>query len=257
MQFNWKKVMAGAVLSAALLGSSTIAPFTYTVEAASAAVQKGQAVANVNLRSKASSSSKIIGKIYKGTKVEVVSKTSTGSWYKVRTAAGTTGYASSKYIKITSTSTGTDTNTGTDSGSGTTDSQSEMIEKVISTGMKYLGTPYEYGSDRNTTTTFDCSDFVRHVYREAAGITLPSDSRQQGQWIKDKGTDVSSISKLKRGDLVFFRSSQSTSDRITHVAIYLGNDQLLHTYSQKSGGVLVGSFSSSWKNRFLFGGSVL
>lgn len=269
IRMNWKKVMAGAMLSAAVMGSYTYGSTTTYAAAASTAqvtVQQGQAKGNVNLRSKPSTSGIIVAQIKKGEKVEVINKTSS-SWYEVKTSTGKQGYASSKYITVSSSNTGNGGNSSNDNSNSNTNS-SAVIEKVIQTGMKYLGTPYEYGSDRNNTKTFDCSDFVRQAYLEGAGIKLPSNSRTQGAWIKDKGTDVSKISQLKRGDLVFFMSYKSSSassyagidkskERITHVAIYLGDNKLLHTYSQKSGGVLVGDFSSSWKNRFLFGGSVL
>jgi cell wall-associated NlpC family hydrolase len=134
--------------------------------------------------------------------------------------------------------------------------------------MKYLGTPYEYGSDRNTTLTFDCSDFTRQAFKEALGLVLPSDSRKQGEWIKSNNTAVYSINKLKRGDLLFFMSYKGSSDaayqgidknkeRITHVAIYLGDGQILHTYSSKSGGVKTDKLDGAWVKRFLYGGSVL
>ncbi|WP_408635001.1 C40 family peptidase [Paenibacillus phocaensis] len=134
--------------------------------------------------------------------------------------------------------------------------------------MKSLGTPYEYGSSRSSTATFDCSDFVRQAYKDALGLTLPADSRQQGDYIKDNGTAVYSIDSLKRGDLVFFMSYKGSSaksyqgidkqkQRITHVAIYLGNGQLLHTYSKESGGVIVDQLDGAWVHRFMFGGSVL
>ncbi|MFC7680624.1 C40 family peptidase [Paenibacillus sp. GCM10028914] len=268
MHMNWKKIMAGALLSGMVMSSFTFGSTTYAAAATSTqvSVQQGQAKANVNLRSKASTSGTIIAKIKKGDNVQVISKTN--SWYKVKTSSGKTGYASSKYITLTSSSNGGNGGSSSNGNTGSSTSSSVLVEKAISAGMKYLGTPYEYGSDRNTTTTFDCSDFVRQAYWEGTGIKLPSNSRTQGQWIKDKGTDVSKISQLKRGDLVFFMSYRGSSasnyegldksqQRITHVAIYLGDNKLLHTYSQKSGGVLVGEFSSSWKNRFLFGGSVV
>lgn len=270
MHLNWKKIMAGALLSATVMGSYTFGTTTYAAAASNTeiSVQQGQAKGNVNLRSQPSTSGKIIAKIKKGEQVQVLDKSS-GTWYQVKTSSGKKGYASAKYITVSGSSSNQG-NGGSSSGGSTVDkpSSSAAVEKVISVGMKYLGTPYEYGSDRNTTTTFDCSDFVRQAYLEGAGIKLPSNSRTQGQWIKDKGTDVSKISQLKRGDLVFFMSYKGSSasnyegldktkQRITHVAIYLGDNKLLHTYSQKSGGVLVGEFSSSWKNRFLFGGSVL
>lgn len=74
---------------------------------------------------------------------------------------------------------------------------------MIQTGMKYLGTPYEFGSDRNQTNTFDCSAFTRQIFKEGAGIVLPMDSRQQGAWVKQNSQAVYDIDGLKRGDLVF------------------------------------------------------
>lgn len=148
-------------------------------------------------------------------------------------------------------------------------SASSKVEKVIKVGMSYLGTPYEYGSNRNSTKTFDCSDFVRHAYKKAIGVTLPADSRKQGAWIRSNSTAKYSMSSLKRGDLVFFGKYRGSSksaykkvnkktERITHVGIYLGNGKILHTYSKKSGGVRTNSIkNNSWEYRFLFGGTVV
>lgn len=268
MHLNWKKIMAGALLSTTVIGSYTYGAEAFAAPAAAEAVaQQGQAKGNVYLRSEPSTSGKIVGKINKGTKVQVLGQASNG-WYSVKTGKGEQGFASNKYIVKTGAA-GSEGNTGNSGNSGSTTGQaSATVEKVIQEGMKYLGTPYEFGSNRNTTTTFDCSDFVRHIYLKAAGVKLPGNSRTQGAWIQDKGTDVKSISQLKRGDLVFFMSYKGSSasnyagldkskQRITHVAMYLGDNKLFHTYSNKSGGVHVGEFSSSWKNRFLFGGSVL
>ncbi|WP_235439686.1 C40 family peptidase [Paenibacillus sp. DMB20] len=259
MHMNWKKIMAGALLSVTVMGSYVYGSAAYAAAASApqSNLQQGQAKGNVYLRSAPTASGKIAGKIRKGEKVQIMDKSGSG-WYAVKTSAGVKGYASSKYIAYKG-------STGSSSSSLTA---SASVEKVIRAGMKYLGTPYEFSSDRSTTATFDCSDFIRQVFMEGAGIKLPGSSRTQGDWIREKGTDISRISDLKRGDLIFFMSYKGSSasnyagldkskQRITHVAIYLGDNKLLHTYSQKSGGVLVGSFSDSWKNRFLFGGSVL
>jgi cell wall-associated NlpC family hydrolase len=135
--------------------------------------------------------------------------------------------------------------------------------------MKYWGTPYEFSSDRSTTTTFDCSDFVRTAFLEGAGITLPSDSRKQGAYVKQKGGVLTDWHQLKRGDLMFFMSYKGSNESsyagvdkaaqtITHVGIYLGNGQILHTYSKESGGVRTSNIAGThWEYRFLFGGSAL
>lgn len=119
-------------------------------------------------------------------------------------------------------------------------------DKVINTGKRYLGRPYKFGASKNTTAVFDCSSFVQRVYKEALGKSLPRDSRSQST----KGTKIAK-SNLKKGDLVFFKASTTTkSTRITHVAIYAGNNQLLHTYGKP--GVTFTKFKgTNWEKRFV------
>lgn len=231
----------------------------------------------VNMRDEPSTSGNVLTMLRTGTSLTILEQ-SNDYFYKVQTADGTIGYVSTKekYLEIggqaeiptpapTPTPTPEPVPTPTPAPSN---GISQQIERVIEAGMKYLGTPYEFGSSRSNTSTFDCSDFVRQAYKDALGLTLPADSRQQGDYIKDNGTAVYSIDSLKRGDLVFFMSYKGSSaksyegidkqnQRITHVAIYLGNGQLLHTYSTKSGGVIVDQLDGSWVYRFMYGGSVL
>lgn len=142
-------------------------------------------------------------------------------------------------------------------------------QKIISAGMKYLGTPYEFGSSRFNTRTFDCSDFVRQAYLEGANIKLPSNSRTQAAYIKQNGRVTTDWRKLKPGDVMFFMSYKGldasnykgidkSKQRITHNGIYLGNGKILQTYSKESGGVRIDTIDNKhWEYRFLFGGSVL
>ncbi len=122
-------------------------------------------------------------------------------------------------------------------------SQANTASQVISIGLRYRGVPYKFGSSKNTTRTFDCSSFTQRVFKQV-GINLPRDSRQQSS----VGKHVSK-GQLKKGDLVFFRSYGSASPRITHVAIYAGNNTLLHTYGRP--GVTTTKFrGTSWEQRF-------
>lgn len=279
---NIKKSLLGSLAITAAVSAAVILPSPSHAAASSATVQSASASqtgviqSSVNLRDKPSLSSRVLGLVKTGEKVKILEKSS-AYFYKIKTSAGKTGYISTdgKYIRVGQASAGSSSsgisnsqNNGSSSASKPTQSASAAIEKVVRTGMKYLGTPYEYGSDRNTTKTFDCSDFIRQIFKEGAGLTLPADSRQQGSWIKENRSPVYSSSKLKRGDLVFFMSYRGSSSsaysgidkskqRITHVALYLGDGKLLHTYSQKAGGVVVTDFTNSWKNRFMYGGSVL
>ncbi|MED4581215.1 C40 family peptidase [Brevibacillus choshinensis] len=122
-------------------------------------------------------------------------------------------------------------------------SSSKTADQVIADGLKYKGVPYKFGSSKNTTNTFDCSSFTQRVFKQA-GVNLPRDSRQQSK----VGKQVSK-NQLQKGDLIFFRSYGSSSSRITHVAIYAGNNTLLHTYGK--GGVTTSKFAgTSWEKRF-------
>lgn len=141
-------------------------------------------------------------------------------------------------------------------------------QKVIRTGFRFLGTPYEFGSNRSTTRTFDCSDFIRHIYRVGARITLPADSRSQAAYVKRKGMTTTNWRNLKPGSIMFFMAYKGNNkstysrlnkskQRITHNAIYLGNGRILHTYSKKSGGVRIDSIKGKqFEYRFIFGGRV-
>jgi cell wall-associated NlpC family hydrolase len=177
-------------------------------------------------------------------------------WYKVQDQSGIIGYVSTsaQYIQ--------------------TDyvepyklmTRSGAAQLVIDAGKAYLGTPYEFGSDRNDTSTFDCSDFVRQAFRDGIQQVLPADSRSQAAFVQDVGAAVSDWHQLQPGDLMFFMSYKGskassyagidkTQERVTHVGIYLGNGKVLHTYSPESGGVRIDSFEgTAWEYRFLMGG---
>lgn len=115
-----------------------------------------------------------------------------------------------------------------------------LADKIIQTGEKYLGTPYQYGAASGQTRTFDCSSFTQYVFKQH-GISLPRSSRQQST----VGTTVSR-SELKKGDLLFFTTS-SSNGRIGHVGIYAGDNKILHTWGP--GGVRYDSLSTKWLDR--------
>ncbi|CAH1206753.1 hypothetical protein PAECIP111893_02602 [Paenibacillus plantiphilus] len=116
-------------------------------------------------------------------------------------------------------------------------------EKVIKTGKSYIGVKYRYGAQAGITTAFDCSSYTQYIFKKN-GIELPRTSKQQAT----KGVKVSK-SSLKKGDLVFFKGSSSSSS-IGHVGVYAGNNKFLH--SSSSNGVKLSSLSSSyWKKKYV------
>jgi cell wall-associated NlpC family hydrolase len=130
---------------------------------------------------------------------------------------------------------------------------SNVRERVIREGLKYVGTPYEYNSDRSSTKTMDCSDFTRRTYYDATGKWIPGNSRTQAAFVREHGKVTTNWRNLKRGDLMFFITPSTGT--ISHVAIYMGDGRMLHaTYNN---GVHVGNITSYWNNRFYFGGNIL
>ncbi|MGG4034090.1 SH3 domain-containing C40 family peptidase [Paenibacillus cisolokensis] len=252
-----KVTLAAALVAGSLTAVGTVGNGAAYAAQATAVVEWG-----VNLRTGPSTSAKVIRMLKKGERISVISQTNK-YWLHVRDANGKTGYISSspKYTSIVS--------GGSQPAPSKPSASSKSVEAVIAAGMKYLGTPYEYGSSRSNTRTFDCSDFVRQAFLDGVGLKLPADSRSQGKYVKDKGGIKTNWRNLKRGDLMFFMSyrgskasayagvNKSTA-RITHVGIYLGDGKVLHTYSKESGGVRVDSIvGKHWEYRFLYGGSAL
>ena len=96
---------------------------------------------------------------------------------------------------------------------------------IVNFACKYVGNRYVWGGTSLTNGT-DCSGFTLRVM-ERFGISLPRTSREQAK----VGTKVTSAN-MKPGDLVFYANSSGT---INHVAIYIGNGQVISAASRKSG----------------------
>jgi peptidoglycan endopeptidase LytE len=111
-------------------------------------------------------------------------------------------------------------------------------ERVVTEAKKLVGTPYKWGG--TTPKGFDCSGFVYYTYKKV-GKTLPRSSAQMFQ----KGKTVHK-SKLRPGDLVFFSTYKKGA---SHVAIYIGNNKMIHATSK---GVKIDSLNSSyWKPKYV------
>jgi len=122
-------------------------------------------------------------------------------------------------------------------------SSQSIADNIISTGKKYLGVSYQFGAKSNQTASFDCSSFTQYVYGRN-GISLPRSSKQQSK----VGTYVSK-DELQPGDLVF--SDTNRDGIINHVSIYIGNDQLLHTYRVGIGVTISDFKGSAWDRTYV------
>jgi lipoprotein Spr len=122
-------------------------------------------------------------------------------------------------------------------------------EKIIKLGKRYLGVKYRFGAPSGSTSAFDCSSFTQYIYGKY-GVKLPRVSSSQAT----RGRKVTKAS-LRKGDLLFFKSPKRTGNRIGHVAVYLGNNRILHTYSKT--GVTSSSLTGYWKTNYVTARRVL
>ncbi len=115
-------------------------------------------------------------------------------------------------------------------------------ENIISTAKKLMGIPYLWGG--TSTKGLDCSGFTKTVYF-SNGVVLPRDASQQ-VFVGELINTEKDFSNLQPGDLLFFGFSGNANrkERITHVAIYLGDDEFIHA----SGRVRINSFNKSKTN---------
>jgi uncharacterized protein YgiM (DUF1202 family) len=101
---------------------------------------------------------------------------------------------------------------------------SDVRIAMVAFAKQFLGNRYVWGGTSLTNGT-DCSGFTMGVYKEY-GISLPRVSRSQAT----VGSKISA-SEMKPGDLVFYGKGGT----INHVAIYIGNGQVIHASSPKTG----------------------
>ena len=97
--------------------------------------------------------------------------------------------------------------------------------QVVNYALQFVGNPYVWGGT-SLTNGVDCSGFTMQVMKHF-GVSLPHYSGSQAKM----GKSVSS-SEMRPGDLVFYANSGGT---VNHVAMYIGNGQVVHAASSRSG----------------------
>ena len=176
---------------------------------------------SVNLRSGAGTGYAVLGTAEKNTSYVVLGQSN--GWYKTY-YRDKIAYISASYVSVF-----------------TLEKASEQTEDVLEEGYKLIGVPYVYGAVRLhdgkgnllkgfTTQKFDCSSLVQYVFYHGAGKNLDVTTRtqvKQGEFV--------ARNDLRRGDCIYFtnedRQYKTGVERIGHVAIYLGDDYILHTAS--------------------------
>ena len=122
------------------------------------------------------------------------------------------------------------------------DERNQSYDAINFTAHMMMGIPYVWGG--TSIKGLDCSGFTKRVF-QLNGVQLPRDASQQvhiGELVDTKN----GFDNLMPGDLLFFGSIDHITgkEKISHVAIYLGNLEFIHA----SGRVRINSFDNTKSN---------
>lgn len=177
---------------------------------------------NVNIRSGAGTEFSILGSAEQGTMYALIEKK--GDWYKTY-YRNKVAYIYTSYAQVFTLEKSKDSD----------------VENVIDEGYKLIGTPYVYGAVRLhngngkllsgfNVQKFDCSSLMQYIFYHGSDTMLGLHTRaqvKQGKYVHPND--------LQRGDCIFFtnedRQYNTGIERVGHVALYLGNNYILHTAS--------------------------
>lgn len=255
---GWYKIKSGSV-TGFIKGD-----YLVTGEKAVSIAQKvGNRIAVVDtttlkVRAKASTDSTILTLIGIGDDLKVVKEIE--GWAKVQIDESTYGFVSTDYVKlqtsyeeavsieeeqqrleeeeaINQSQTGGNSNSTNSSSSSNSLNTSNTSNakpsnnvtgstgsKIADYAVQFVGNPYVWGGT-SLTNGADCSGFTQSVFRNF-GISIPRTSRTQA----NGGTRVS-LENIRPGDLLFY----SRGGSINHVAIYIGNGQVISASTPATG----------------------
>lgn len=171
----------------------------------------------LRVRQEASTDSPIITLVAEGEALEVVEQLD--GWVKIM-LDDEEAYVSADFVDIAKKLDRAVTQTELQYGKGVSDVRVDLVNYA----KQFLGNPYVWGGV-SLTNGADCSGFVLSVFKKY-GVSLPHSSAVQS----GMGSKVS-LSEAKPGDLVFY----AQNGRVNHVAIYIGNGQVIHASNPRSG----------------------
>ena len=173
----------------------------------------------LNVRSEASTDSSILSLVGDGEDLVISQENDGSGWIQVE-VDDEYGYVSADYVAVSKKLPTAKTITEIKYGDGVSDVRVALVQNAL----QYVGNRYVWGGT-SLTNGVDCSGFTMQIMAQY-GIYLPHSSRAQPAY----GTKISS-SEAQPGDLFFYGSGKS----INHVAIYIGNGQIVHASNKRDG----------------------
>lgn len=142
------------------------------------------------------------------------------NWYKITTEDGVSGYVFADFVS-------THHEDSVESGEASLQLNGDYPADLITLAKSKLGCPYVWAGEG--PDSFDCSGFIKYVFKEAYNMDLP----HSASGISIKGDRIAK-DQLQAGDLVFFTTNRS--GKVNHVGIYLGNNEFIHASSSSYNG---------------------
>ncbi len=124
----------------------------------------------------------------------------------------------------------------------------DRTQELIFHALAFIDVKYKYGGV-SPDKGWDCSGYVFHVFKEAAGVTLPRNSA----FMSAEGQPVVR-GELRPGDLVFFNTLRRA---FSHVGIYLGDHRFIHAPSAGKAVQISSMASAYWSRRYSGGRRIL
>lgn len=120
----------------------------------------------------------------------------------------------------------------------------DIGEEAVAAARTEIGQNYLYGGDSRADGGYDCSGLTSYAWKQAGVTSIPRTSRAQWAWV-----DHISESELRPGDLVFY-SSGGPYGTVSHVALYAGDDTLVHARNSRMP-VREDQFSTYWTSNLV------
>ncbi|MGN0428610.1 MAG: NlpC/P60 family protein [Acetatifactor sp.] len=173
---------------------------------------------SLRVRKGPSSEAEVIGQL---SREEVATVMETGGEWIGISFDGQEGFVSAEYVTIEESLPTAVSMNKLIYGVDISDERAELVEYA----KQFIGNPYVWGGT-SLTKGADCSGFVLSIFKKF-GVTLPHYSGAQAE----KGKKIKT-SELLPGDVIFYGNDRGV---INHVAIYIGNDEVIHASSPKNG----------------------
>ena len=186
-------------------------------EAEAIAEQEIKTVATLNVRAEKSTEAAVLSQV--GNSEAFTVNSVADGWVEI-SVDDSVGYISQDYVTLAQALPTAKTIEQVKYGDGVSD----VRASVVSYALQFVGNRYVWGGT-SLEKGVDCSGFTMRILGKY-GISLPHSSRAQPSY----GTKISA-SEAKPGDLFFYGSGRS----ISHVAIYIGNGQIVHASNKRDG----------------------